>query len=263
MSNRNLQIAFISLIGVGILVAMVISGVFSGKNNTNTTSFDQALKTTTDNTFGNENIPNTAREIIQNGLIQNDLTNSGSNIDDTLNTFDSIDDPKLLEKYKVDTLLDGTIVYSLTREDIQLLNINSYYGLGYDEKTCLSTCSLVKTKDAYLALDYDIYYLSSFEKEGKVLWIGFVKNTENYVYAKIAEANFLNAKTVYFTGGTVTKINQKGANSSEYSFDIKDGDPVSVNFRDKVIEDEVNPIETQIFDNLQDQGDGFTFQGEE
>jgi hypothetical protein len=263
MSNRNLQIAFISLLGVGILVAMVILGVFSGKNNTNTASFDQALKTATDNTFGNENIPNTAREIIQTGLTQNDLTNSGSSISDTLNTFESVDDPKLLEKYKVDTLIDGTIVYSLTREAIQLLNINSYYGLGYNEKTCLSTCSLLKTKDSYLALDYDIYYLSSFEKDGKVLWIGFVKNSENYVYAKIAEPNFLNAKTVYFTGGTVTKINQKGSNSSQYSFDIKNGDPISVEFKDKVLEAVVNPVETQILDNLQTQGDGTIFEGDD
>jgi hypothetical protein len=250
MSNRTIIILVMSLLGLGTILGLINLGFF-GSNKSNLT-IEKGLQDASLQSFDSQNIPDTAKSILQNTITQN---NQNEVVKESLEyyeykSFTKIENLDLLEKYKVDTLLDNTIVYALTREAIGKLGIDAYYRLGYDEKLCLSACTLVKTKDRYLVIDYDVYYLSSFSKNDKIFWIGFIKNADGYVYAKIAEPDFLNPKIVYFTGQNVTKINQKSPNSSEYSFELKNGDSIMVDFKDKNIESTVNTIETQILQDI-------------
>jgi hypothetical protein len=274
MTKHTLIIVTVSLLGVGLLITLVNSLLYRGGGRQSGPTIDQALKSASDQSFGSQSVQDSAKSIIQQGIAKNDQTTApieNSEFDEYKTSFDledlksftKIDNLQLLEKYKVDTLLDGTIVYSLTREAIGQLNLDKYYRLGYDEELCRSTCVLVKTKIKYLVLDYNIYYLSSFTKDSSIVWIGLIKNSDGYVYAKIAEPNFLNPKLVYFTGGNVIKINQKSSNSSEYSFDIKNGDSASVNFAEKNLETPPNPVEAEVLYDIQNPTSGYLPQGDD
>lgn len=233
MSNRTIIITVISLLAIGVILALINLGTFGGNKNSNIT-VDKVIQDANEEAFGGQDISNTAKAILQKGIASNDQSNIEGGNEDYFeyNTIYSIENAPLLDTYKVDKLLDDTLVFSLSRDAISKLNLQNYYPIDKNEKLCISGCTLAKQKDKYLIIDSNVYYLSSFSKANKTIWIGFVKGDNGYVYAKIAKPGFLNPKAVYFTGQNIIKINQKGPNSSEYSFDIKDKDSIVVDFKD-------------------------------
>jgi hypothetical protein len=237
MSTKQLLIFASIVFSIGVLAALVSLGFFNKPQNSSGPTIEQALQSASDQAVGSQNLTETAKNIVQSGITTN--TTIVTNIPETnlsefeeYSTFASFAKEGLVDKYKVDTLLDGSTVYSLSREEINLLGLDSrFYNLSQDPTLCENRCTLIKTKTGYLIGDLSIYYLSSFAVNGKIYWIGFIKDKEGYTIAQISEPYFKNAQVDNFTGQNITKINQKGPNSSEFVFDIQGNKSIEVDFK--------------------------------
>jgi hypothetical protein len=239
MSNRNLIILAIILVTLGLVIAIGTSGVLNKKDTNNDLTINQALQKASDQALNGQDTKKSAIGVLQKAIQTNDnlkkptptpgVNEYGANTL-ALDTFDA----NVLSKFKVDTLVDGSTVYALSREDITGNKWTRYFPVDSDKNRCKNTCALIKTAKEYVIPDLNIYYLSSFKKDTQTYWIGFIKTSDGYTYAQISDPYFAKAKTVYFTGEYIKKINQKEQSSSIYSFDIDGQKPITVDFKGKM-----------------------------
>lgn len=244
MSIKQLIIAATTLFSIGVVIALVTTGFFDKtKSNENDLTIEKALESANNEAIGDQDLAETAKNIVQSGIVEGNTDNlitatfeseDGSfSESEEYNTFVTFEKQVELDKYKVDTLLDNSVVYSLGREDIKSLNLETkFFNLNQNKNICINKCILIKTKTKYIIANSGLYYLSSFSANDKIFWLGFVKNSNDYTFAQISEPEFRNAQIDSFVDENIIKINQKGPNSSEYSFDIKDKDSIVVDFKD-------------------------------
>jgi hypothetical protein len=235
MSTKNLIFIAIGVFTVGIMVALVTGGFLNKPSADTGPTFEQGLQKATEESFNGQNPADVAKGVIQKVVKENDQIISIEPAQDgEYETYSGLNKPideKLLEKFKVDTLLDGTIVYSLSREDIKSTGLSSVYLIEIDPGRCLNNCTFVKTRKEYIKVSPLMYYLSSFSYNDKIYWIGFNKDVQGYTWAQISEPSFINSNADYFINKNIKKINQKEANSSIYIFDLEDGKSVTVDFK--------------------------------
>ncbi|MBC7472486.1 MAG: hypothetical protein H7196_04495 [candidate division SR1 bacterium] len=245
MSTKQLIIAAATLFSIGVIVVLITTVFFDKPKSDNNLTVEKAIESANNEVIGDQDLKQTAKNIVQSGIVKSNTSNTTTAISDSplgissefdeYRTFTDFEKEVELEKYKVDTLLDGSIVYSVSRENIKTLKLESkFYNIDLSKSICANRCTIIKTKMKYIVADLGLYYLSSFRTNDKIYWLGFIKNDQGYTFAQISEPEFRNAKTENFIDENITKINQKGQNSSEYSFNIKDQNSRIIDFKNSV-----------------------------
>lgn len=236
MPRNKLIITSMIFLTIGIVLVVASSGILNNNDSTDNLTIENAFQIATDQALDGQDIPETALTILRSGLEENENTSSENTVivPEPYQLPLNANLPESLEANLVDTLIDGSKVYYLSRDYINSNNLNKILSLESTEEKCINGCILIKTNKSYSVANTSIYYVSSFVIDSKPYWLSFVKTNDGYTYAQISDPYFLNSKVIYFTNEYVKKINRTELYSSKYKFELESGETITVDFKDKV-----------------------------
>ena len=242
MSRRNLLILALLLFTVGVMLVIGNSGVLNQPKKNDQVSINEVVQKAAQDATGGQTFRDAADVILGGAETQTPVTeninkaNTSSTSTDSFGSGEASEyrvavaksaiDEASLSKYKVDALLDGSNVYHIVRDQISDEAVN----VQLDKVRCFLDCLLIRTPDDWMNGNGS-YYLSSFKKNGDVLWIAFYKTDDGYTYAEISKPRFTDKKRVNFTDDKVTNIFQKDSVNGIYLIETNKPDLFIIDFK--------------------------------
>ena len=242
MSRKNLFILALLLLTVGVVLVIGNSGVLNQPKKTDQESINDVVQKAAQEATGGQSFRDAADSILSGAETSAPITapinpvNGNSTSTDSFGSGEA-DEYRVtiprdaiveasLSKYKVDALLDGSSVYSIVRDQI----IDEKTNAQLDKVRCFVSCLLVRTPDDWINGNGS-YYLSSFKKNGDVLWIAFYKTDEGYTYAETSKPRFKDRASYYFTDDRVLNIFQKDSINGIYLFETDRPSLITIDFK--------------------------------